>query len=46
MARDTLFKSLEKLRNEGKIESSEKGKYQLKMKRDDAKGDENSLQSN
>lgn len=46
MARDTLFKSLEKLRNEGKIESSEKGKYQLKMKKDDAKEDENSLQSN
>jgi hypothetical protein len=46
MAKDTLFKSLEKLRNEGKIESSKKGKYQLKMKRDDAKGNENSLQSN
>jgi hypothetical protein len=46
MAKDTLYKSLEKLRNDGKIENQGMGKYQLKMKKDDAKGDENSLQSN
>ena len=46
MSKDTLYKSLDKLKQDGKIESLEKGKYQLKMKKDDAKGDENSLQSN
>lgn len=43
MSKDTLYKSLDKLKQDGKIESSEKGKYQLKMKKDDAKRDENSL---
>ena len=46
MSKNTLYKCLDKLRAEEKIESSEKGKYQLKMKKDDTKGDENSLQSN
>lgn len=36
MAKDTLYKSLEKLRNDGKIENQGMGKYQLKMKKDDA----------
>lgn len=43
MARDTLFKSLEKLRNEGKIENQGMGKYQLKMKKDDAEEETPSL---
>jgi hypothetical protein len=45
MAKDTLFKSLEKLRNDGKIENQGMGKYQLKMKKDDAE-ETPSLQSN
>lgn len=43
MAKDTLFRSLEKLRNDGKIENQGMGKYQLKMKKDDAEEETPSL---
>jgi hypothetical protein len=42
MSKDTLYKSLEKLKQDGNIESQGMGKYKLKMKKDDA-ADENSL---
>jgi hypothetical protein len=37
MSKDTLYKSIEKLKLEGKIENAEKGVYQLVTKEDDEK---------
>lgn len=40
MSKDTLYKSLDKLLEEGKIEKPEKGVYQLKIENEDEKGEE------
>lgn len=40
MSKDTLYKSLDKLKTEGKIESTEKGVYQLKSENENEKGEE------
>lgn len=45
MSRDTLFKSLDKLKLEGKIDSYKRGEYTIKMKKGDEKGIEDNLQS-
>lgn len=39
MAKDTLYKSLDKLQEEGKIEKLEKGVYQLKIENENEKGE-------
>lgn len=46
MSKDTLYRSLDKLKQDGKIENQGMGKYQLKMKKDDAAEETPSLQSN
>jgi hypothetical protein len=43
MSKDTLYKSLDKLKQDGKIESIGAGKYKLKMKKDDAAEEKPSL---
>jgi hypothetical protein len=43
MSKDTLYKSLEKLKQDGNIESQGMGKYKLKMKKDDAAEEKPSL---
>lgn len=40
MSKDTLYKSLDKLQEEGKIEKPEKGVYQLKIENENEKGEE------
>ena len=41
MSKDTLYKSLDKLKAEGKIETPEKGVYKLKNENENEKGEEN-----
>jgi len=45
MSRDTLFKSLDKLKLDGRIDHFKRGDYAIKMKKKDENGIENNLQS-